>query len=327
MAWTIDQAFVHAFDATMQHLSSEGAENIRSTVRNRPGVRGKTFNIERISGVEPIEITSRHQTTQLTPFPHSRRRLTVGDWGLSEMIDDIDKVKMLISPESDYARGFAMSYNRRSMQTIFRAMTGNSIAVDNADTQTNIALPAAQFSAGTAGTGLTMANIRTAKQNLDDNGVDPGNRHAACVPAGIRQLLADSTVTSSDFSTLNALSTGGIPDGSLWMGFRWHMIADAMGAGTTTQAAGSQTGWTGTIPGILPRGGTGNPNSVTNTNMRGCCFWGKNSMVFSPARDFQVEMPRDPSIWNNLRVMVKVSQGATRVEDEACYVQYFDATA
>lgn len=292
----IDDAFVHAFENNILHLSSEAADGVRESVRLRTGIRGKTYNIERIRGVEMVEITSRHQPTVLTPFTHSRRRATLNDYGLSEVLDDIDEVKMIVSPESDYAQEFARAYNRRVAQTLYAAMTGSAITVDQSDTTGTAALPSGQAIAN-GSAGLTVAKVRQAARILDVNGVSSDGRTAAVSPYGIEQLLRDTQVTSSDFSTLNALREGGSRAlaGKTWYGFNWLVLTDALGGGAVMASP------------ILPKA----------ANIRSCFFYAKNSTVMWIARDLQTEMPRDPSIWNNLRVMTKVSIGAVRVEDEA----------
>lgn len=290
----IDDNFVHAFENNFVHLSQETAEDIRATATVRNGVRGKTYNVERIGGVEMIEITSRHQPTQLTPFIHSRRRLTMSDYGLSEVLDDIDEVKLLVSPQSDYAAEFAKAYNRRLAQTIVNAINGNAIAVSQDDTTTNVALPAGQ-SIANGSTGMTVAKLRQAGRILDVNGVAAGDRTLLISPYGVEHLLRDSQITSSDYMTLNALAAGTIPNGAMVMGFRVMKVTDALGGGRTMASP------------ILPK----------SANVRSCFVYHRNSVRLAIARDYETEMPKDPSIWNNLRVMVKVSHGAVRVEDEA----------
>ncbi len=304
MAWTIDVAFVQQFDANIHQLAQEDAQAIRNAVRVKPGVRGKNYKIERLNGIEMIPINSRHSTTTLTPFTHSRRQLSVADYGLSEMIDDLDEVKMLISPQSDYAQNFAKAYNRKIARIITTAMLGNALSVGNDDTTTNVALPAAQQIAN-SGTSMTMAKLRQASYILDNNGIPPTDRFLAMSPYASRSLLADSQITSADYSSLQALKNGRIPDGAQFMGFTFMTMTDALGAGATMADP------------ILPKAG----------NIRSCLAWHKNSACLGIARDFTVEMPRDPSYWNNLRVIVKVSAGAVRVEDQGVVQIDIDETA
>jgi hypothetical protein len=294
MAWTVDVAFVHAFEATIYTLSQEMGEMWRSAVRIRSGIKGKTFNVERLQGVEAVQILSRHADTDLTPFIHTRRRLTLADFGLSEMIDDIDEVKMLISPENDYARNFAYAYNRQTALTITTAMLGSALSVSAADAVTSVALPSGQAIAN-GGTNMTIAKLRQAYRILDVNGVRTEGRHIAVSPFAIEKLLSDSQVTSADFSSLQALMTGTIKEGAIYMGFQWLKVTDALGGGTTMASP------------ILPKSG----------NIRTCIAWQRDAVTANLARDFNTEMVRDPGKWNNLRIIVKFVQGAVRVEDEA----------
>lgn len=73
---------------------------------------------------------------------------------------------------------------------------------------TSVALPAAQKIAhGSAG--LTIAKLVEAKQKLDEKSVDPSiRRYIAVSPKQISDLLNNTTVTSADFNTVRALSTG-----------------------------------------------------------------------------------------------------------------------
>src|SRR5689334_14578430 len=304
MSFTVDTAFIHAFDENLLTLSQEAAEGWTGYVRTKAGQKGKTLSVERLQGVEAQPILSRHASTGFTPFTHSRRRLTIADFGLSEIIDDIDDMKMLISPESDYARGFAKAYARKTARTITTAMLGNALDVSSNDTVSSLALPSGQ-QISNGSTNMTMAKIRQANRILDVNGISESDRHIAVSPFAIEKLMSDSQVTSSDFSTLQAIRFGRIQENATFMGFQWHIVTDALGAGTTMADP------------ILPKSG----------NVRSCIAWQKNAVVFAEQRGFQSEMPRDPSIWNNLRVLVKFSQGAVRVEDEGVVQIDIDETA
>lgn len=293
MSFSIDVAFIHAFDANIYELSQVDPQQILSWVDQRPGVKGKTYNVERINGIEAVPIANRHAQTQLTPFTHTRRRCTPSDYGVSEMLDDIDEVKLLINPTSAYAKGFAKAYNRKTAQTVIGAMLGNALAVDNQDAVTTVALPAGQQIAN-GGTNMTVAKLRTAGRIMDVNGIDPMGRHIAVSPYAIESLLKDTQITSSDFLTVNAIQAGTIKDGVMVMGFQFHKLTDALGAGAVMASP------------ILPK----------VLNIRSCVAWQHDCVRAYIARGFTPEMPRDPGYWNNLRVMAKFVQAAVRVEDE-----------
>lgn len=306
MAWSIDTAFVQEFENRIHLQVAENPTAWRNAVRVRTGMRGKTYNVERLGNIELVNVAGRHADTPLTPMTHSRRRLTLSDRNAAELIDDLDEVKMLISPESDYATRFAQAYNRHVADIVIAALTGNSQAVDASDTVTTVALSQLAVPVGSranagvganvianGGTGLTMAKLRQANRVMDLNFVPrDGNRYIAVSPWAIEDLLADSTVTSGDFSSLQALQYGTFPETATWMGFKW-IISNQLALAAT---------------------------------VRTCIAWHKEAVVLAIARDFQTEIDKRPDKNNSTQVLVKTSIGATRVEEElVCSIDFVEA--
>lgn len=290
MAWTIDTAFVTAFDAQVHHLVAENPDQFRSTVDVKTGIRGKSYNIERLGSLQFTSITTRHQDTPLTPVEHTRRRLTMVDKVASEMIDELDEIKMLISPGSDYAQRMAEAYNRLIARTVLAAAVGGSTAVAADDSTSTVTLPSSQIIVD-GGTGMTMAKLRTLNRMFDQAAVPRGRRTIAVSPFAIEDLLADPQVTSSDFSSLQALQYGTFPENASWMGLRWIVVSDEVADGEAL---------------ILP----------LSAGVRQCVAYDKMGVCLHIARDFQTEMDKRPDKLNSLQIMVKVSLGATRREEK-----------
>lgn len=293
MSLSVDVAQISFFESLIYSLAQEDPTWFPGAVDSRPGVRGKKYYVERTQGTEAILISGRHQPTGFTEITHTRRFATPLDYGLSEAIDDIDEVKMIISPQSNYVRHFAAAYARQTALTCTVAMLGSASTENAAGTASTQALPSTQ-SIAAGGTGLTMAKLLNANYILDNNGVIRTNRHIAVSPKGIQKLLTDTQVTSADFNSLQALQ-GGTLANKYFMGMTWHVVSDAIGAGNVMTTS------------ILPKSG----------NTRSCIVWQQNACRLYMARDFMTEAVRDPGIWNNLRIMVKFVQGAVRAEDEA----------
>jgi len=146
--------------------------------------------------------------------PHSRRVATMTDYHWADMIDDEDKVRMLITPESHYARSGAASMARAFDDLIIAAATGNAVDGDGS----NVALPAGQKIAhGSAG--LTLAKLISAKEILDGNDVDPDEeRFFVLGSQQVSNLLATTEVKSSDYNSVKALVQGDI---DTFMGFKF----------------------------------------------------------------------------------------------------------
>jgi hypothetical protein len=81
---------------------------------------------------------------------HLRRRLAPYDYGWGDLVDNLDKVKLLIDPASTYARTGAMAMNRGQDDEIINAFFGTAYTghsggrLDLAERQLGRADPAAR---------------------------------------------------------------------------------------------------------------------------------------------------------------------------------------
>ena len=129
--------------------------------------------------------------------------VTMDAYEWADLIDDADKVQMLIDPTSTYARAAAAAMGRAMDDAIITAATGTSLTGKAGGTSTTM-LSANQIAHGSAD--LSLAKLIEAKKILDLGSVDPSiPRHIAVGPDQIEALLNSTTVTSSDFNTVNTL--------------------------------------------------------------------------------------------------------------------------
>ena len=219
MSSQITTAFVEQYSANIQMLSQQMGSLLRDAVRNE-SVVGKDAYFDQIGKVTAILKTSRHSDTPQIDTPHSRRRVSLADYEFADLIDQQDKVRLLIDPTSSYAKAAAYAMGRAMDDVIIAAALGS--ANTGVSGGTAVALPAGNIvAANTGGTGMNIAKLAAAKQILDAGDVDPSiKRHIVVSPAEIADLLNNPTVTSSDFNTIKALVQGEIDS---FMGFKFHV--------------------------------------------------------------------------------------------------------
>jgi capsid protein len=309
MANEIDVSFVPAFQDLIVGLFQTDPDNIQATVRSRT-ITGKSDHWERLGGVDLVQVTTRHQATPHTPMAHSRRRALLSDYAGSEMLDQLDQVKAMIDPRNEYTQNLLRAWRRRKARTIITALNASALSLDASEAATGVALPASQ-SIANGGTGLTMAKLRTANRILDNSGVPrDGNRTLLTSAYGIEDLLADTQVTSSDFSTLNAIMTGTIAQGATFMGMKVITISDAIPDDTATLT-----------------GGTGNPLLPKTGNIRSCFLYHHDAVGLSIAKEATAEVDRLPTNLNAWQVLVQCSLGAVRILDGGVIQIDIDETA
>lgn len=225
MSSQVTTAFVQQYSANVQMLSQQMGSLLRDKVRVE-SVVGKNAFLDQVGSVTAIEKTSRHSDTPQIDTPHARRRLSMADYEFADLIDQNDKVRLLIDPTSSYAQAAAMAMGRAIDDVIITAAIGTAYTGETGSTST---ANANQIVHGSAA--LTIAKLRTAKQTLDLSDVDPSiPRHIIVSPRQISDLLNITEVTSSDFNTVKALANGEV---NTYLGFNFIVSNRLALSGTT----------------------------------------------------------------------------------------------
>ena len=215
MSTQITTAFVEQYKSNVFHLAQQKGSRLRDTVRSET-VTGKAHFFERIGSTAAQKRTSRHSDTPRMDTPHSRRKVTMDDYDWADLIDNEDKVRMLISPTSDYALAGAYAMGRAMDDAIISAATGT--AYGGVAGGTSVVLPAGQKIAHNS-TNLTIAKLLSAKKLLDAAEVDPDEaRFLICTADQIQDFLNIAEVKSSDYNTIKALAQGQI---DTYLGFKF----------------------------------------------------------------------------------------------------------
>ena len=201
MSTQVTTAFVQQYSANVQMLSQQMGSRLRDAVRVE-NMTGKNAFFDQVGKATAQKRTTRHADTPQIDTPHARRRVSLVDYEYADLIDDQDKVRMLIDPTSAYAMAAAAAMGRAMDDVIISAATGTAYTGETGSTAT--ALPAGQQIAA-GGADMTVAKLREAKKILDLSDVDPSiPRYIAVGPNQIEALLGDTNVTSSDFNTVKA---------------------------------------------------------------------------------------------------------------------------
>lgn len=237
MSVEITVAFVEQYRASILLLSQQKVSRLRMTCQQEDVV-GRTFYGERIGATAGADITERHGDTPLISTPHSRRRGSMVDWDIADLVDQLDKQKMLIDPASTYLQNFIAAANRRIDKHVYDALGGTAAAGQSGGTTINnydidecrlidgdgtVVTEGSNHSATTS-TALTIAKLLTCKQLLDEGDIDPDRQRYFCYnPYNMGQLLNTTEVKSADYNTVKALAHGNI---DTFMGFKFLMLQD-----------------------------------------------------------------------------------------------------
>lgn len=224
MSIQITTAFVEQYKGNVAHLAQQKGSRLRMSVDTEM-VTGKNAFFEQIGAVAAQLRTSRHSDTPRMDTPHARRRVSLADYDWADLIDNEDKVRMLIDPSSQYSQAAAWAMGRAIDDVIIAASTGTAYTgVDGStqtayDTNNTIAVTVRDAGVASANYGLNVAKLIAAKQVLDSADVDPEEPRYIVLPARqVSSLLNSTKATSGDYNTIKALVEGRI---NSFMGFEF----------------------------------------------------------------------------------------------------------
>ena len=216
MSSNITTAFVQQYSANVQMLSQQMGSLLRDKVRQE-SVVGKNAFFDQVGSVTAQLKTSRHSDTPQIDTPHSRRRVSLADYEFADLIDQQDKVRLLIDPTSSYAQAAAYAMGRAMDDVIISAATGTAFTGETGS-GTETAQTAIAANVGST-TGLNIDKLLKAKEKFDLASVDPSiQRYIVVGPEQMSNLLGTTQVTSSDFNSVKALVQGEV---DTFLGFKF----------------------------------------------------------------------------------------------------------
>jgi len=178
--------------------------------------------VEQFGAVSAVKRTTRHGDTPLIETPHDARWVYPHHYEWADLIDDQDKLEMLIDPTSPYAENGAAALNRAMDDEIVAAFFADARTGEDGATSTSF--PAGQAIAADVGagsaTGMNIAKLRAAKKLLLAAEVDVENDplYVAISAEQHDDLLNETQATSLDFNTRPVLVDGRITQ---FMGFNF----------------------------------------------------------------------------------------------------------
>tara|TARA_R110000803_G_scaffold52732_2_gene108470 strand:- start:10855 stop:11739 length:885 start_codon:yes stop_codon:yes gene_type:complete len=222
MSTQITTAFVEQYSANVMHLAQQKGSRLRGAV-DVETVTGKNAFFEQIGAVAARKRPTRHADTPQMDTPHARRRVSLVDYDWADLIDNEDRVRMLIDPTSPYVTAASNAMGRAIDTAIIEAATGTAYTGVSGSTSTvfdtSMTVDVQVGIAPAADTGLNIGKLRAAKENLDSNESDPDQpRYCILNAKQLNNLLAETEITSSDYNTVKALVQGQVNE---FLGFQF----------------------------------------------------------------------------------------------------------
>ena len=294
MSTHITTAFVEQYKNNVALLMQQKGSLLRNFVTVDSAVVGKNKFTEQIGSTAAVQRTSRHGDSPLMDTPHARRRLSLADYEWGDLVDDADKVRMLIDPTSSYAQSAAWAMGRAMDDVIIAAFNGEAATGVAGGTDLGLADGVQAHASNQLiehnSTNLDLTKLRECIAIFHENNVDPDEEKFIVVkPAQLQALLALEKSTSGDYNNVKALVNGEI---NTFMGFTF-LINNRIGTAGTNAGGGS-----------------------TTTNHDHVIAWCRSGMELGIGVDIKARVSERPDKAYSNYVYYSMSIGATRLEEE-----------
>lgn len=234
MSFTITDAFVQQFTSNVWMLAQQTDSRFRGRVIEDT-VTGESAYLEQMAPTYARKIQARHMDTPIMNTQSLRRRVTVFGYDWGDLIDRLDRVRLLIDPSSNYARQaayalmrayddeviaslFATAYTGHTGSTAVTWPNGNSESSPTAPAGTQVLVNDWTYGNGSGNVGMTVSKLISAAVALDAAEGDLDEpRYLALTARAKGQLLATTEVTSADYNAVKALYDGKL---TYFMGFQ-----------------------------------------------------------------------------------------------------------
>lgn len=211
MSNAIPVHFVQSYSTNVSMLLQQKGGKLASSVTQGSYVGKAAKAVEQVGAVKPVKNLSRHSDTPLISTPGDARWVFPNDYEWADLIDDQDKLRMLIDPQSAYTMNAVNSMRRAQDDEILQSFFAASATGENGTIST--AFPAGQIvgvNTGGTNSNLNVAKLRAVRRLFMAAGVDldTDKIYMAITASDHDSLLNETQVVSSDFNTRPTLVDG-----------------------------------------------------------------------------------------------------------------------
>jgi hypothetical protein len=314
MSVNVNQAFVQQYSTNIMMLLQQQGSKLRNVVQNYSFMGKAASMAEQFGQVSPVRNQSRHSDTPLISTPQDKRWIYPNDYDWADLIDNQDKLRMLIDPAGPYTQAGVYAMGRAIDDEIISGFFNANNTGENGTVSTSTlhafnsnSQSVAATVGASAATGLNIAKLRRAKRILLEAQVDIDNDQLFAVISAKQHddLLNEAQAVSLDYNTQPVLVNGKI---SAFMGFNFIVSERIPGA----------TGYNAAInPAIASADSDG--SYVAGTRWMVPVF-AKSGLALGLWNDIQASVDRRPDKRNSFQVYVTGTFGAARLEERRCVI-------
>src|SRR5260221_432169 len=301
MSFTVTDVFVQDFSGVVRELAQQRTSRLSATVLT-DNITGESAYLEQLAPTSARKVMQRHGDSPVMNSQHLRRRIAPYDYQWGDLVDKLDKVRMLIDPTSAYTRnaGFAMNrakddeiigscwataFTGHSGSTSVTWLNGNAEGVVTMPPGTQIPVNDWTYGNGSGNAGLTISKLIYAMVVLDQAEGDDEDEERYVLIGGKQKgnLLATTEATLMEF---------GVAKEDL-APLREGKIARILGFNVLHSER----------------------NQLNGSSQARIPAWRKNAMGLGIARDIETRIAERPDKSFSWYVFASMAIGASRLEE------------
>lgn len=226
MSIQANTTFAQQYGENVLMLSQQKGSVLEKTVYTETGIRGEFAFQDQVGVATYNSVINRNGDSPLNNTPFQRRRVQMVPRDYGDLVDKMDKVQMLIDPESATAKAAAASMGRAKDDIIISQLFATAYTNSGLDgvSPTTVAFPGGNIIAvndrtfqdeGNSQSGnssLTVSKLLYARDLFGTANVDMTNDELWCPVSQqcISALLTATPVTSIFFNSVHTLVTGNV---------------------------------------------------------------------------------------------------------------------
>lgn len=288
MSINLPTHYVQQYANTISLLLQQKNSRFESAVTTGSYIGKQASPVDQIGAIDMLPVTTRFAPMGRVDAALDRRWVSPSDFELPQLIDSLDKLRLLNDPSSAYLQNAIQAANRKKDDLIYAAFFSTAKTGEVGGTST--AFGATQFvSVNTGGTAsnLNVAKLRAGKRILMANEVDFDEDEVYCAISSVEHdsLLNEIQVVSTDFNDKPILTEGRV---TRFLGINF-IVSERMTTATDDAAGTSRQ-----IP-----------------------MWAKSGMHLGTWNDMQTDITQRRDLsgmpW---QAYLAMSMGATRLEEK-----------
>ena len=308
----LSEANVKQFSSNVYHLISQKGSKFLGMISQRDVSKEEGF-FEKVGYSTAQERYDTISDVNYGEMSHAKRSITWRTWYHAILINDIAKMKTMISPESEYSIEMKNAMYRKMDDIIIDGILGTTRGGIDGGTANNLGVAnkrAARDAAATTNMSMTVETLRDIRRYFRENDNDDEAVNLTLSAKGSDDLLGLQELTSADYNSVKALVDG---DVNTFMGINF---VKSQRIKTLTYAGTEDDHYLNTNTGAFATATGAGLTEFDAGVYRRCFAWQKSGFFYTMPDGLSTRVDQLPQKHHINQLYCTMKMGIARMEEE-----------